>query len=44
MILAMFLYIAYVYNEIITCPNGIFTHLGRVDVDIFNLCLLMYCL
>ena len=31
-IFAIFLYIACVYNEIFTCPNGIFTHLGRVDV------------
>ena len=34
-ILATFLYIAYVYNEIFTLPNGIFTGLGRVDVDFF---------
>ena len=37
MILATFLYIAYAYNEIFTRPNGIFTHLGRVDVDFFLL-------
>ena len=35
MILAIFLYIAYVYNEFFTYPNGIFSHLGRVDVDFF---------
>ena len=35
MILAIFLYIAYVYNEIFTHPNGIFTRLGGVDVDFF---------
>ena len=28
-----YMYIAYVYNEIFTRLNGIFTHLGRVDVD-----------
>ena len=36
-ILATFLYIAYVYNEIFTRPNTIFTRLGRVDVDFFYL-------
>ena len=35
MILAIFLYIAYVCNEFFTHPHGIFTHLGRVDVDFF---------
>ena len=35
MILAIFLYISYVYNEIFTCPNGIFTRLERVDIDFF---------
>ena len=37
MILAIFLYIAYVYNEIFTRPNGIFTCLWRVNVDFFYL-------
>ena len=37
MILAIFLYIPHVYNEIFTRPNGIFTHLGRVDIDFFYL-------
>ena len=32
-ILVTFLYIAYVYHEILTRLNGIFTHLGWVDVD-----------
>ena len=36
MILAIFLYIAYVYNEIFTRPNVIFTCLGQVDVDFFS--------
>ena len=35
MVLAIFLYISYVYSEIFTRPNGIFTRLGRVDVDFF---------
>ena len=35
MIFAIFLYISYVPNEIFTCPNGIFTHLGWVDIDFF---------
>ena len=30
-----FLYITYVYNEILTRPNVIFTRLGRVDVEFF---------
>ena len=34
-ILAIFLYIAYVYNQIFTHPNGIFTRLGWVDIDFF---------
>ena len=38
MILAIFLYITCVYYEIFTRPNGIFTRLGRVDVDFFYLC------
>ena len=33
---AIFLYIAYVYNEIFIHPNGIFTRLGWVDVDFFS--------
>ena len=37
MILTIFLYISYVYNEIFTRPNGIFARLGRVDVDFFYL-------
>ena len=37
-ILAIFLYIAYVYNQIFSHPNGIFTHLGWVDIDFFYLC------
>ena len=37
MILAVFLYIVYVNIEIFTRPNGIFTRLGRVDVDFFYL-------
>ena len=36
MILTIFLYISYVYDEIFTRPNGIFTRLGRVDVDFFS--------
>ena len=28
----------YVYNEIFTRLNGIFTHLGRMDLDFFYLC------
>ena len=36
MLLAIFLHFAYVYNEIFTCPNGIFTHLGWVDIDFFS--------
>ena len=35
MLLPIFLHFAYVYNEIFTCPNGIFTRLGRVDIDFF---------
>ena len=35
MILAIFQYIKYVYREIFTCPNGIFTCLGRGDIDFF---------
>ena len=35
MILAIFLYIAYVYNKIFIRPNVIFTRLGWVDVDFF---------
>ena len=39
MTLAIFLYmyIVYVYNEIFTPKNGIFTCLGWVDVDFFYL-------
>ena len=37
MILAISLYISYVYNEIFTRPNGIFIHLGRVDIAFFYL-------
>ena len=40
MILVIFLYIAYVYNEIFIRPNGIFTRLGQVDIDFFFLPLL----
>ena len=36
MILDIFLYIACVYNEIFTRLNGIFSRLGRVDVDFFS--------
>ena len=28
----------YIYDKIFTRPNGIFTHLGRVDIDFFYLC------
>ena len=41
MILAIFLYIAYVYIEMFTCLNGIFTCLGCVDIDFFYLWYLM---
>ena len=34
-ILAIFLYISYVYNEIFTRPNGIFTCLEQVNIDFF---------
>ena len=34
-ILATFVYIACIYNEILTCLNHIFTRLGQVDVDFF---------
>ena len=37
MILASFLYTAYVYNKIFTYLNGIFARLGRVDIDVFHL-------
>ena len=36
MILATFLYIAYVYNEFFTCPNGILTNKRLVDFDFFS--------
>ena len=35
MILAIFLYISYVYNEIFTRLNVIFTRVGHMDIDIF---------
>ena len=34
----IFLYFAYVYNEFSTRPNGIFTRLGRMDVDFLYHC------
>ena len=43
MILAIFLYIAYVHNEILTPSNGIFTCLGQVDVEFFYLCVQQAC-
>ena len=38
MILAIFLCIAYVYDEIFTRLNDIFTRLGWMDFDFFYLC------
>ena len=37
MILTIFLYIPYVYNETFTRLNGIFAHLGLVGIDFFYL-------
>ena len=43
MILAILMYIAYVYNEIFTSLNGILTPLGLLDVDFFYLCKVQGC-
>ena len=45
-ILVIFLYIAYVYDQFFTCPNDISTNLGRVDIDFFStyiICFYKWC-